>query len=75
MAIDAARRVLLSVLTNWPATLESVRLWAHERTPNITRNVDDLEKVEFADVLGAIAEDHHLDPMCSGMLRRYSRRS
>ena len=40
--------------------LENLRLWAHERTPNIPRNVDDLETVEFADVLGAIAEDHHL---------------
>ena len=38
-------------------TLESLRLWAHERTPGIPRNVDDLETVEFADVLGAIAED------------------
>ena len=41
-------------------TLENLRLWAHERTPGIPRNVDDLETVEFADVLGAIAEDQHL---------------
>ena len=27
--------------------------------PGIPRNVEDLETVEFADVLGAIAEDHH----------------
>ena len=41
-------------------TLESLRLWAHERTPGIPRNVEDLETVEFTDVLGAIAEDQHL---------------
>ena len=32
----------------------------HERTPGIPRNVEDLEAVEFADVLGAIAEGQHL---------------
>ena len=37
-----------------------MRLWAHERTPCIPRHVDDLETVEFADVLGSIAEDQHL---------------
>ena len=41
-------------------TLEHLRLWAYERTLGIPRNVDDLERVEFADVLGAIAEAHHL---------------
>ena len=40
-------------------TLENLRLWAHERTPGIPRHVDDLETIEFADVLGAIAEDQH----------------
>ena len=39
--------------------MENLRLWAHERTPGIPRNVDDLETVEFADVLGSIAEDQH----------------
>ena len=39
-------------------TLESLRLWAHERTLDIPRNVEDLGTVEFADVLGAIAEDN-----------------
>ena len=32
------------------------RLWALERTLGIPRNVEDLETVEFADVLGAIAD-------------------
>ena len=45
---------------NCPTTVENLRLWAHERTLGIPRNVDDLETVEFADVLGAIAEDQHL---------------
>ena len=40
--------------------LENLRHWAHENTPGIPRNVDDLETVEFADVFGAIAEDQHL---------------
>ena len=31
-----------------------------ERTPSIPRNVADLETIDFADVFGAIAEDHHL---------------
>ena len=43
-----------------PTTLENLRLWAHERTPGIPQKVDDPETVEFADVLGAIAEDQHL---------------
>ena len=46
--------------SNCPTTLENLRLWAHERTPGIPRNVYDLETTEFADVLGAIAEDQHL---------------
>ena len=50
----------LAFFFNCPVTLESYRLWAHERTPGIPRNVEDLETVEFADVLGAIAEDQHL---------------
>ena len=43
-----------------PVTLESLRLLAHERILGIPRNVGDLETVEFADVLGAIAEDQDL---------------
>ena len=50
----------LAFFCNCPATLESLRLWAHEHTPGIPRNVEDLEAVEFADVVGPIAEDHHL---------------
>ena len=41
-------------------TLESLRLWAFERTLGIPRHVEDLETVEFAGVLGAIAEDQHM---------------
>ena len=37
-----------------------MRLWAHERTRGIPRNVDDLERIEFVDLLGTIAEDQHL---------------
>ena len=50
----------LAFFCNCPTTLESLRLWAHERTPGVPRNVDDLEVIEFADFLGAIAEDQHL---------------
>ena len=50
----------LAFFCNCPTTVENLRLWAHERTPGIPRNVDDLETVEFADVLGSIAEDKHL---------------
>ena len=50
----------LAFFCKCPATLESLRLWAHERTLRIPRNVEDLETVEFADVFGAIAENHHL---------------
>ena len=50
----------LAFFCNCPATLETLRLWAHEATPGIPRNVKDLDTVEFADVLGAIAEDHLL---------------
>ena len=49
----------LAFFRNCPTALESLRLWAHERNPRIPRNVEDLETVEFADVLGAIAENHH----------------
>ena len=44
---------------NCPTTLENLRLWAHEHTLNVPRNVDDLETIEFADLLGTIAEDQH----------------
>ena len=45
---------------NCLVTLENFRLWEHERNPGIPRNMDDLETFEFADVLGAIAENQHL---------------
>ena len=41
-------------------SLGSLRLWAHQRTPGIPPDVEDVETVEFADVLSAIAEDQHL---------------
>ena len=50
----------LAFFCNCPTTLENLRLWAHERTSGIPRNVDDLESIEFANVRGAIAEDQHL---------------
>ena len=50
----------LAFFCSCPATMENLHLWAHERTPGIPRKVDDLETLEFADVLGAIAEDQHL---------------
>ena len=50
----------LAFFCNCPTTVEHLRLWAHERTLGIPRNVDDLERIEFADVLGAINEDPHL---------------
>ena len=50
----------LAFFYNCPSPPENLRLWAHERTPGIPRNVDDLETIEFANVLGAIAEDQHL---------------
>ena len=49
----------LAFFCNCATTLEGSRLWAHERTPGIPRNVENLETIEFADVLGAIAEDFH----------------
>ena len=45
---------------NCPTTLEHLRLWAHLSTPGVPRNVNDLETIEFADLLGTIAEDQHL---------------
>ena len=51
---------ILPSFCNCVTTLEGLRLWAHERTLGIPRNVEYLETVEFADVLGAIAEDFHL---------------
>ena len=39
---------------NCSTTLENLRLWAHERTPGIPRSVEDLETVEFANVLGGL---------------------
>ena len=53
-------KVDLVFFCSCPVTLESLRLWAHERTLGIPRNVEDLETVEFADVLGAIAEGQDL---------------
>ena len=46
--------------------MESLRLWAHDRAPGIPRNVNDLETIEFSDVLGAIAEDQHLTRCAQG---------
>ena len=50
----------LAFFCNCPTTLDNLRLWAHERTLGIPRHADDLEAVEFADVLDSIAEDQHL---------------
>ena len=50
----------LAFFCNCPVTLEKLRLWAHERSPGIPRDVGDLETIEFADVLGATAENQHL---------------
>ena len=50
----------LAFFCSCTVTLESWPLWANEQTPGTPRNVEDLEKAEFADVLGAIAEDQHL---------------
>ena len=58
--IPCCAKEILLFFCHCPVTLENVRLWAHERTPGIPRNVEDLETVEFVDVLGAIAEDQHL---------------
>ena len=41
-------------------TPEHLRIWTLERIPGIPRNLDDVEKNEFADVLGTTAEDLHL---------------
>ena len=49
----------LDFFSNCPVTLEHLRLWTHERTPGIPRNLDDLETIEIADVLGTITEDLH----------------
>ena len=40
-------------------TPQHLRLWTHERTSGITRNLDELETIEFADVFGTITEDLH----------------
>ena len=50
----------LAFFCNCPTTLENLLLWAHERTSGIPRNVDDLETIEVADLLGAIVEDQNL---------------
>ena len=50
----------LAFFCNCATTLEGLRLWAHKRTPGIPRSVENLETVEFAEVLGAIAEGLHL---------------
>ena len=44
---------------NCPPTQGNLRLCAHERTPGVPQNVDDLETIKFADLLGTIAEDQH----------------
>ena len=43
-----------------PTTLEILRLWAHERTLGVPRNVNDLETIDFAEKLGTIAAYQHL---------------
>ena len=63
----------LAFLCNCLVTLENLRFWAHERTPGIPRNVVDLETVEFADVLGAIAVDQHLTRCAQVCSHRYRR--
>ena len=50
----------LAFFCNCLVTLGNLRLWAHARTLCIPHEVGDLETVEFADVLGAIAEEQHL---------------
>ena len=52
------------------AFLEGLRLWAHERSPGIQRNVEDLKSAELADVLGAIVEDRHLT-RCAENIQQY----
>ena len=47
-------------LCNCPTTPEHLRPWMHERIPGISRNLDDPETYEFADVLGTFAEDLHM---------------
>ena len=49
----------LAFFCTCPTTFEHLRLWAHERTPGIPRNVDGLDTIEFADLLGTIADDQH----------------
>ena len=50
----------LAFFCSYPVTLESLRLWAHKLTLDMPPNVEGLVTVEFADELGAIAEDHRL---------------
>ena len=50
----------LDFFSNCPVTPEHLRFWTHERPPGFPRNVGDLEKIEFADVLGTIAQELHL---------------
>ena len=50
----------VAFLCKCATTLEGLRLWVQVCTLGIPRDVEDLETVEFADVLGAIAEDFHL---------------
>ena len=50
----------LASFCHFPVTLEILCLCDHERTPDIPRNVKDLETVELADGLGSMAEDQNL---------------
>ena len=50
----------LDFFCNCLVTPAHLRPWTHESTFGISRNLDYLETNEFADVLGAIAEDQHL---------------
>ena len=40
---------------------QQLKDWAHEKEGGVPKCVEDLEEVEFADMLGGIAEEHHLD--------------
>ena len=57
----------LAYVCSCPITTDRLRLWAHERTNGVPRDVDDLQSVELADIIGAIDEDRHLTlcaPQC-----------
>ena len=60
---QGASRMMIHIHTRFLIVLRHWKTCVSGHTsapPRIPRKVDDLETVEFADVLGAIAEDHHL---------------